>query len=109
MQSLFLSNPPEISAQPDGDHTKIDKGKKAMSSKDAEEEGTQSDSDDDKIRHVSGSMVESYKKKELKKFDFVTEDREHVHLTKEQINQQKKIEEEAKAKVARCEGEIRKE
>ncbi|GJZ28520.1 hypothetical protein Tco_0573167 [Tanacetum coccineum] len=44
-----------------------------------------------------------------KRFDFVTEDGEHVHLTKEQINQQKKIEEEAKAEAARREGEIRKE
>ncbi|GJR20709.1 hypothetical protein Tco_0969236 [Tanacetum coccineum] len=36
-------------------------------------------------------------------FDFVTEDGEHVHLTKEQIGAQKKIEEEAKADDARCE------
>nr|GEV41122.1 hypothetical protein [Tanacetum cinerariifolium] len=47
--------------------------------------------------------VESSKKKELKKFDFVTKDGEHVHLAKEQINAQKKIEEEAKAEAARCE------
>ncbi|GKE84721.1 hypothetical protein Tco_1558463, partial [Tanacetum coccineum] len=45
----------------------------------------------------------------LKKFNFVTEDEEHVHLTKEQINQQKKIEEQSKTKAARREGEIRKE
>ncbi|GJY77395.1 hypothetical protein Tco_0482511 [Tanacetum coccineum] len=54
-------------------------------------------------------MVESSKKKELKKFEFVTESGEHVHLTKEQISAQKKIEEEAKAKAAKREGEIRKE
>nr|GEU82782.1 hypothetical protein [Tanacetum cinerariifolium] len=53
-----------------------------------------SDSDDDETRHVLGSMVESSKKKELKKFDFITKDGEHIHLTEEQINQQKKIKEE---------------
>ncbi|GJZ17449.1 hypothetical protein Tco_0553572 [Tanacetum coccineum] len=72
-----------------------------MSSKDAEEESTESDSDDE-TTHVPGSTVESSKKKELKRFDFVTEDGEHVHLTKEQISAQKKIEEEANAKFARC-------
>ncbi|GKE58788.1 hypothetical protein Tco_1497973, partial [Tanacetum coccineum] len=60
-----------------------DKGKKAMSSKDAEEVSTESESGDE-TTHVPGSMVES-------------------------SNAQKKIEEEAKPKVARCEGEIRKE
>ncbi|GKD30665.1 hypothetical protein Tco_1241443 [Tanacetum coccineum] len=54
------------------------------------------------------STVESSSKKELKKFDFVTEGGEHVHLTKEQISTQKEIEEEAKAEAARHEGEIRK-
>ncbi|GKF17598.1 hypothetical protein Tco_0062516, partial [Tanacetum coccineum] len=54
-------------------------------------------------------MVESSKKKELKKFDFVTESGEHVHLAKEHINTQKKIKEEVKAEAARHEGEIRKE
>nr|GEX58835.1 hypothetical protein [Tanacetum cinerariifolium] len=80
-----------------------------MSLKDAKEKSTKSDFDDDETRHVHGFMVESSKKKELKKFDFITEDGEHVHLTKEQINQQKKIEEEAKAEAARREGKIRKE
>nr|GEW74719.1 hypothetical protein [Tanacetum cinerariifolium] len=49
--------------------------------------------------------------KKVKKFDFVTEDGKHIHLTEEQINQQKEIEEEAKAEAeaARREGEIRKE
>ncbi|GJZ74709.1 hypothetical protein Tco_0639174 [Tanacetum coccineum] len=79
-----------------------------MYSKDAEEESTKSDSDDE-TRHVPGSMVESSKKKKLKKFDFVTEDGEHVHLTKEQINAQKEIEEKAKAKAARHKSEMRKE
>ncbi|GKA60246.1 hypothetical protein Tco_0759653 [Tanacetum coccineum] len=95
------------SSQPKGEHIKKDKGKKAISSKDAEEVSTESDSDD-KTTHVPGSMVESSKKKDLKKFDFVTKDGEHVHLTEEQISAQKKIEEEAKAEAARREGEMRK-
>ncbi|GJR45082.1 hypothetical protein Tco_1313185 [Tanacetum coccineum] len=57
---------------------------------------------------LSSSIIHK-KKKKLKKFDFVTESGEHVHLTKEQISAQKKIEEEAKAEDARREGEIRKE
>ncbi|GJU99751.1 pentatricopeptide repeat-containing protein [Tanacetum coccineum] len=108
MQSSFLSKPPKNSSKPEGEQTKIDKGKKAMSSKDAKEESTKSDYDDKTI-HVPGSTVESSKKKELKRFDFITEDREHVHLTKEQISAQKKIEEEAKAEAASRKGEIRKE
>ncbi|GJZ86886.1 hypothetical protein Tco_0658496 [Tanacetum coccineum] len=74
MQSSFLSKPLEISSQLEGEQTKIEKGKKVMYSKDAEEENG-----------------------------------EHVHLTKEQISTQKKIEEEAKAEAAKREGEIRKE
>nr|GEY56071.1 hypothetical protein [Tanacetum cinerariifolium] len=73
-----------------------------MSSEVAKEESMESDYDD-KTSHMPGSTVESSKKKELKKFDFVTKDGEHVHLTKEQINAQKKIEEEAKAEATRCE------
>nr|GEY15938.1 transposase (putative), gypsy type [Tanacetum cinerariifolium] len=42
------------------------------------------------------------------KFDFITENGKHIHLTKEQINQQKKIEEEAKAEAAKHEREVRK-
>ncbi|GJX41255.1 hypothetical protein Tco_0256245 [Tanacetum coccineum] len=79
-----------------------------MSLKDAEEVSTKSDFDDE-TTHVLGSMVESSKKKELKKFNFVTKSGEHVHLTKEHISAQKKIEEEAKAEVAKREGEMRKE
>ncbi|GJV12757.1 hypothetical protein Tco_1354298 [Tanacetum coccineum] len=98
----------QSSSQPEGEHIKKDKGKKAMSSKDAEEVSTESDFDDETI-YVTGSFVESSKKKDLKKFDFVTKDGEHVHLTEEQISPQKKIEEEAKAEAARREGELRKE
>nr|GEY13322.1 hypothetical protein [Tanacetum cinerariifolium] len=79
-----------------------------MSLKDAEEESTESDFDDE-TTHVPGSTIESSKKKELKRFNFVIQDGEHVHLTKEQISAQKKIEEKAKAEAARREVEIRKE
>ncbi|GKC72445.1 hypothetical protein Tco_1118328, partial [Tanacetum coccineum] len=51
---------------------KKDKGKKAMSSKYAEEEDTRSDFDED--ANLTGSMVEFSKKKKLKIFDFVTEE-----------------------------------
>nr|GEW79743.1 hypothetical protein [Tanacetum cinerariifolium] len=74
------STMPGNSSQPVGEQTKIDEGKKAISLKDAKEESTESDYDDDEIRHVP-----------------------------KQINQQKKIKEEAKAEAARRESEIRKE
>ncbi|GJR93294.1 hypothetical protein Tco_0265468 [Tanacetum coccineum] len=90
-----------------GEHIKKDKGKKAMSSKEAEKESTKSDFDDE--THVTGSMVETSRIKKAKKFDFVTEDETHIHLTKEQINQQKKIEEEAKAEVTKHESDVSKE
>ncbi|GJT97823.1 hypothetical protein Tco_1093341 [Tanacetum coccineum] len=108
MQSPFTQSLPKGPSQTNGEHTKIDKGKKAMSLKDVEEENIESDFGDE-TTHVPGSKVESFKKKELKRFNFVTEDGEHVHLNKEQISAQKKIEEAAKANVARREGEIRKE
>ncbi|GJY78393.1 hypothetical protein Tco_0484194, partial [Tanacetum coccineum] len=57
--------------------------------------------DSDEEAHVTDSMVKSFKEKKLKKFDFVTEGGEHVHLTKEQISAQKEIEEEVKAEAAR--------
>ncbi|GKB23109.1 hypothetical protein Tco_0862510 [Tanacetum coccineum] len=41
LQSTFLSSPPRISPQPDGELIKKDKGKKAMTSKDEEEEADQ--------------------------------------------------------------------
>ncbi|GKB48030.1 hypothetical protein Tco_0898783 [Tanacetum coccineum] len=74
--------------------------------KEALKESTKSDYDDDDETHLSGSMVESSRIKKVKKFDFVTEDGKHIHLTEEQINQQKKIEEEAKAEAAKRESEI---
>ncbi|GJX81866.1 hypothetical protein Tco_0331347 [Tanacetum coccineum] len=107
-QCIPAQNPQKGSSQPEGERIKKEKGKKAMSLKDAEEVSTKSVSDDETTR-VPSYMVESSKKKDLKKFDFVTEDGEHVHLTKEQISAQKKIEEEVKAEAARREGEMRKE
>ncbi|GKB27463.1 hypothetical protein Tco_0866864 [Tanacetum coccineum] len=68
-----------------------------MSLEETEKENTDSDSEDE--THVTGSMVESSRIKKQKKFDFVTEEGEHIHL---------KLEEEAKAEVAKEEGEVRK-
>ncbi|GJR08905.1 hypothetical protein Tco_0791557 [Tanacetum coccineum] len=101
-----LQSPPRSSSQPEGEHIKKDKGKKVMSSEEAEKESTKSDSDEE--AHVIGSMVKSSKVKKLKKFDFVTEDGRHIHLSEEQINNQKKLEEEAKAEAAKQEREVRK-
>ncbi|GJT73851.1 hypothetical protein Tco_1033137 [Tanacetum coccineum] len=78
-----------------------------MSSKDAVKEGSDSKSDD--TTNLTGSRVESSRKKKLKKFDFVTEDGDHVYLTKEQIKEQKRIEEYVKAEAAKHEVEVRKE
>ncbi|GKB34722.1 hypothetical protein Tco_0879664 [Tanacetum coccineum] len=108
MQSPFPQSPPKGSSQTEGEHLKKDKGKKALSLEEDVKESTESDSDDDET-HLSGSMVESSRIKKVKKFDFVTGDGKHIHLTKEQINQQKKIEEEAKAEAAKRESEVRKE
>ncbi|GKB01333.1 hypothetical protein Tco_0829377 [Tanacetum coccineum] len=96
------------SSQPEGEHIKKNKGKKALSLEKVEKVSTNSDSDDDET-YVTGSMVESFRIKKVNKFDFVTEDGKHIHLTKEQINQQKMIEEEAKAKAAKHESKVRKE
>ncbi|GJX93530.1 hypothetical protein Tco_0348116 [Tanacetum coccineum] len=103
-----LNHPPKGSSQTKGEHIKKDKGKKALSSEEVVKESTESDSDGDET-HLSRSMVESSRIKKVKKFDFVTEDGKHIHLTEEQINQQKKIEEEAKAEGAKHEIEVRKE
>nr|GFA63848.1 hypothetical protein [Tanacetum cinerariifolium] len=91
----------------EGEHIKKDKGKKALSSEEAEKESTDSDSNDE--TYMTGSMVESSRIKNVKKFDFITEYGKHIHLTEEQINQQKKIKEEAKAKAVKNESDVRKE
>ncbi|GJS47983.1 RNA-directed DNA polymerase, eukaryota [Tanacetum coccineum] len=85
-----------------------DKRKEAMSSKDVKEEKNESDSDDDTI-NLTGSMAESSKKKKLKRFVFITEQGDHVHLTEEQIKEQKRIAESVKGDVAKQEVEVRKE
>ncbi|GJX44318.1 hypothetical protein Tco_0260994 [Tanacetum coccineum] len=108
LQSPFLLSRLKSTSQPEGELIKKDKGKEAMSSKDAEEEGAESDSDDDTI-NLAGSMVESSKKKKMKKFDFVTKGGEHVHFTKEQIKEHKRIGESVKADAAKQEVEERKE
>ncbi|GJU99024.1 hypothetical protein Tco_1328295 [Tanacetum coccineum] len=77
-----------------------------MSSEEVKKESTESDFDDE--AHMTGSMVQSSKVKKLKKFDFITEDGRHIYLSKEQINIQKKLEEEAKAEAAKQEGKVRK-
>ncbi|GJX96491.1 hypothetical protein Tco_0352289 [Tanacetum coccineum] len=102
-----ISHPQKNSSQPKGEHIKKDKGKKTLSLEEAEKESTDSDSDDE--THMIGSMVESSRIKKVKKFNFVTKDGKHIHLNKEQTNQQKKIEEEAKAEAAKRESEVRKE
>ncbi|GKA22799.1 hypothetical protein Tco_0708761 [Tanacetum coccineum] len=107
MQSPFLQNLQKSLSQPEGEHIKKNKHKRALSLKEAEKESTNSDSDDE--THVTGSMVESSKIKKVKKFDFITKDKKHIHLIEEQINQQKKMKEEAKAEAAKCEREVRKE
>ncbi|GJU39760.1 hypothetical protein Tco_1192717 [Tanacetum coccineum] len=87
-----VKSPLKSSSQSEGELIKKDKGKEAISSKDAEEECTRSDFDNDTI-NLAGSVVKSSKEKKLKKFDFVTKGGDHVHLTEEQIKEQKRIEE----------------
>ncbi|GKC67510.1 hypothetical protein Tco_1100108 [Tanacetum coccineum] len=85
----FLPSLPKSSSQPEGELIKKDKGKEAMSSKDAKEEKTKSDSND--TINLTGSMGD------------------HVHFTKEQIKEQKRIKESVKADLAKQELEIIKE
>nr|GEV16552.1 hypothetical protein CTI12_AA418620 [Tanacetum cinerariifolium] len=73
LKTLYL---PKSSSQPKGELIRKDKGKEDMSSKDVEEENT-GDSDDDDTINLTGSMVESSKKKKLNKFDFVTKQVDH--------------------------------
>ncbi|GKD86425.1 hypothetical protein Tco_1357579 [Tanacetum coccineum] len=77
-----------------------------MSSKDAEEKDDESDSDE---ANVTDPMGKSSKPKKLKKFDFVTEGGDHIHLTEEQIREKKRIEELVKADLAKQEVEVGKE
>ncbi|GJU51809.1 hypothetical protein Tco_1221364 [Tanacetum coccineum] len=107
LQSSFIPSPPKSSSQTEGEHIKIDKGKKVVSSKDAKEESSNSEFDD--TINLTGSRVESSRTKKLNKFDFITEDRDHVHLTEDKIQEQKRIEESVKAEAAKHEVEVRKE
>ncbi|GJR53066.1 hypothetical protein Tco_0944466 [Tanacetum coccineum] len=78
-----------------------------MSPKVIEEENSNSGSDDDETDKVSGQMTGSSKIKKLKRFDYVTEGGKHVHLSEEDISQQKQIEEKAKAEAVAQEKEAR--
>ncbi|GKG54116.1 hypothetical protein Tco_0557639, partial [Tanacetum coccineum] len=73
MQSPFLYSLPKSSSQPEGEHIKKDKGKKALSSEETEKENTDSDFNDDET-HMTGSTVEYSRINKAKKFDFVNED-----------------------------------
>nr|GFB67446.1 hypothetical protein [Tanacetum cinerariifolium] len=61
-----------------------------MSSKDNEDKETESATEND-YANPYNSIVESYKKKKLMKFDFVTEGGKHTHFTAEEIKEQKRI------------------
>ncbi|GJV49505.1 hypothetical protein Tco_1439717, partial [Tanacetum coccineum] len=104
MQSPSLQNPQKGSSQPKGEHIKKDKGKKSISLEEVKKESTNSDFDDDE-NHLTGSVVESSRIKKVKKFDFVIKGGKHIHLTKEEINKQKKIEEDAKVEATKHESE----
>ncbi|GKD95564.1 hypothetical protein Tco_1379461 [Tanacetum coccineum] len=58
----------KIKFEAKGELIKKDKGKKAMSSKDAKEEGTKSETNE---ANLNGPMGESSKEKKMKKFDFL--------------------------------------
>nr|GEW65862.1 hypothetical protein [Tanacetum cinerariifolium] len=103
----FSQKSTKRSSQPEGEHIKKDKGKKGLSSEEPKKVSINNDPDDDET-HVTVFIVESSRIKKVKKFDFVTKDGKHIHLTGEQINQRKNIQEEAKAEAAKHESEIKK-
>ncbi|GJY24872.1 hypothetical protein Tco_0398530 [Tanacetum coccineum] len=80
--------------------TKDSKGKEVMSPEDAENEETESDSENDHANPAK-TTNESSKQKKLKKFNYVTEGGEQIHLTVEKIEEQKRIEESLKAELAK--------
>ncbi|GKC75200.1 hypothetical protein Tco_1125974 [Tanacetum coccineum] len=84
------------------------KEKESMTHKETEEE-EESETDSKTEVRLTGFIVESSKKKKLKKFDFVTENGDHVHFTEEQIKEQKRIKESVKGNMAKKEVEIGKE
>nr|GEV47022.1 hypothetical protein [Tanacetum cinerariifolium] len=60
-----LQSPPRSSSQPEGEHIKKDKGKKVMSSEEAEKESPESDNNEE--AYVTGSMLEEEAKAEAAK------------------------------------------
>ncbi|GKB49866.1 hypothetical protein Tco_0900619, partial [Tanacetum coccineum] len=78
---------------------KKNKGKEPVSHQETEEK--ESDTDSKPVVTLTGSLVESSKHKKLKQFNFVTEEGEHVYLTADQIKEQKRLEDEAKAEIAK--------
>ncbi|GJX10346.1 hypothetical protein Tco_0200205 [Tanacetum coccineum] len=106
LQSPFLSSPPKTSSQSEGEPIK-NKGKEAMSHKETEEKV--SETEFDPVVKLTGFMVKSSKKKKLKQFNFVTKKGDNIHLTKEQIKEQKRIEEPVKADMAKKEEVVGKE
>ncbi|GJX41359.1 hypothetical protein Tco_0256349 [Tanacetum coccineum] len=91
-QSPFSPSPSSSLSQNEGESIKKDKGKATMSSKNIEEEEYESDFEDDYV-NPADPMVESSRKRKAKKFDFVMEKGEYVHLTAEMIKEQERIEE----------------
>ncbi|GJV74905.1 hypothetical protein Tco_1506489 [Tanacetum coccineum] len=78
---------------------KKNKGKEPVSHQETEEK--ESDTDSKPVVTLTGSLVESSKHKKLKQFNFVTEEGKHVYLTADQIKEQKRVEDEAKAEIAK--------
>nr|GEV21086.1 hypothetical protein [Tanacetum cinerariifolium] len=102
-QSLFLASPQKTSSKPKGELI-TNKGKEAISHEEAKEKESESDSETE--FKLSGSMVESSKKKRIKKFDFVTKKVVTVFMIEEQTNEKKKIEQLVKDDIATKEVEL---
>ncbi|GKB05207.1 hypothetical protein Tco_0833402, partial [Tanacetum coccineum] len=98
-KSPFSPSPSSIPPQTKGEPIKKNKGKSTMPSNKDEEEETKSDSEDE-YANLGDLIVESSRKQKVKKFDFVTKEGEHVHLTAEKIKEQKRIEKSLKANLA---------
>ncbi|GJT39304.1 hypothetical protein Tco_0939169 [Tanacetum coccineum] len=96
-QSFFFSNSSKSTPQTEGELIKKNKGKEVISSKDSEEEETESDSKNDHAK-PDDSMVETSKQKKLKKLSFVTKGAEKTE-------EQKRIVESLKAELAKQEVE----
>nr|GEV79421.1 hypothetical protein [Tanacetum cinerariifolium] len=103
-QSPFFLNPLKRTPQFNGELFMKGKEKEAMSFKDAEEEETKSDSEDDHA-NLTDSMVETSKQKKLKKCSFVTKGGEQIHFNAEKIEEQNRIKESLKAELAKQEVE----